>query len=64
MIFLFTVVILVVSLVNLDRFDLDHYSTWLWIILYMAIPANAGYYMWLPIATVHGVGYSRFVFGR
>lgn len=47
MILLFTVVVLVVSLVNPDRFDLGHYSTWLWFFLYIGIPLNAGYYMWL-----------------
>jgi hypothetical protein len=47
MIFLFTVVVLAVSLMNLDRFDLGHYSSWLWFLLYIGIPANAGYYLWL-----------------
>ena len=47
MIFVFTVVVLVVSLMNLDRFDLGHYSSWLWFILYIGIPVNAGYYLWL-----------------
>lgn len=47
MIFLFATVVLVVSLANLDRFDLGHYSTWLWILLYVGIPANAAYYMFL-----------------
>jgi hypothetical protein len=46
MIFLFAVVVLVISLANLDRFDLGHYSAWLWFILYVGIPVNAGYYMW------------------
>lgn len=46
MIFLFTIIVLIVSLLNLDRFDLGHYSSWLWFLLYLGIPINAAYYMW------------------
>ena len=46
MILLFTTVVLVVSLVYLERFDLGNYSTWIWFLLYVAIPANAAYYLW------------------
>ena len=46
MIFLFTAIVLLVSLANIDRFDVGHYSTWLWFLLYIGIPVNAGYYMW------------------
>jgi hypothetical protein len=47
MIFLFTTVVLVVSLVNIDRFDFGRFGTWLWFLLYIGIPANAAYSMWL-----------------
>ncbi|MEA2009088.1 MAG: hypothetical protein U9N78_00110 [Actinomycetota bacterium] len=47
MIFLFTTIVLVVSLAYLDRFDLGKYSTWLWFLLYFVIPANALYHIWL-----------------
>ncbi|MEN8240106.1 MAG: hypothetical protein ABFR53_13005, partial [Actinomycetota bacterium] len=46
MIFLFTIIVLLVSLADLDRFDLGHYSSWLWFLLYVGIPLNAGYYLW------------------
>jgi hypothetical protein len=47
MIALFTTVVLVVSLLYFDRFDADKYSTWLWFLLYVVIPANALFHMWL-----------------
>jgi len=46
MIFLFTAVVLVVSVIYLDRFD-GSYSTWLWFFLYLVIPLNALYHIWL-----------------
>jgi hypothetical protein len=47
MIFLFTAIVLVVSLAYLDRFDAGSYSTWVWFALYIVIPVNALYHMWL-----------------
>ena len=47
MILIFAVVLLVVSLTELNRFDLGDYSTWLWFSLYVVIPANAVYQIWL-----------------
>jgi hypothetical protein len=47
MIALFTTVVLVVSLINFDRFESGKYSTWLWFLLYVVIPANAIFHMWL-----------------
>jgi hypothetical protein len=47
MIFLFTTIVLLVSLAYLDRFEAAKYSTWLWFLLYIAIPANAAYHIWL-----------------
>lgn len=46
MIFFFTLVILVVSVLYLDRFD-SGWNTWLWFVLYVGIPANALLHMWL-----------------
>lgn len=47
MIFFFTAIVLVVSLAYLDRFDAGSYSTWVWFALYIVIPVNALYHMWL-----------------
>ncbi len=47
MVLLFAVVLLIVSLTELDRFDVADYSSWLWFTLYVAIPINAGYQIWL-----------------
>jgi hypothetical protein len=46
MILSFTALVLVVSLVHLDRFHLSSPSTWLWLLLYAGIPANAAYSLW------------------
>lgn len=46
MIFLFTVIVMSVTLLYLDRFDRIG-STILWFILYLGIPINAGYHLWL-----------------
>lgn len=47
MIFLFTTIVLVVSLVDPDRFDFGDYSTYIWFFLYIVIPVNAAYFIWL-----------------
>jgi hypothetical protein len=47
MILVFTVVVLAVSLIYLDRFRLGSPATWLWFVLYVGIPVNAGYHLWL-----------------
>ena len=47
MIFIFTIIILFVSLIYMDRFDLQYWGTWLWFFLYAVIPANAAYHIWL-----------------
>lgn len=46
MILVFTTVVLVVSLANLDRFDAG-WPAWLWFFLYLALPLNAGWHAWL-----------------
>ena len=47
MIFIFTAIILVVCLSYLERFDFLYWGTWVWFILYIIIPVNAAYHMWL-----------------
>jgi hypothetical protein len=51
MIFLFTTIVLGVSIGYLYRFEAGKYSTWLWFLLYIAIPANAFYHMALSRGT-------------
>jgi hypothetical protein len=47
MIFIFTAIILVVCLFYVDRFDFLYWGTWVWFFLYIIIPANAAYHIWL-----------------
>jgi len=47
MIFIFTVTILVVCLLYNDPFDFQYWGTWVWFLLYIIIPANAAYHIWL-----------------
>ena len=47
MIFIFTAIILVVCLITIDRFDFQYWGTWVWFFLYVIIPANAAYHIWL-----------------
>ncbi len=49
--FIFTAIVLIVSALNLDRFDfqLDYqrWGSWLWFVLYFALPVNSAYHLWL-----------------
>ncbi len=47
MIFIFTAIILVVCLFYIDRFDVQYWGAWVWFLLYIIIPANAAYHIWL-----------------
>ena len=47
MILIFTAIILVVCLIYFDRFDFKYWGTWVWFFLYVIIPANAAYHIWL-----------------
>jgi hypothetical protein len=47
MIFTFTAIVLVVSLVYLPRFTGMGFSVALWFVLYISIPAITGYHLWL-----------------
>lgn len=46
-IFTFTFVVLVVSLFTSSRFDFTSWAVWAWFALYIALPASAGYHLWL-----------------
>lgn len=47
MIFAFTSLVLVVSLLYLNVFDFSRWATWGWFILYILLPLNSGYHLWL-----------------
>jgi hypothetical protein len=47
MIFIFTLVVTVYSLVHLERFDLSRVEAWIWFILYVGVCLNAGVHLWL-----------------
>lgn len=42
----FTAIVLVISLLYLDRFDFTRPGTWLWFALYLILPLNAAYQWW------------------
>jgi hypothetical protein len=47
MLAVFTAIVLVVSLFYLEQFQLDRWSNWVWFPLYVLLPFNAAYHMWL-----------------
>ena len=47
MIFIFTLVVTVFSLVHLERFDLSRVEAWIWFVLYVGVCLNAGVHLWL-----------------
>jgi len=47
MIFVFTSIVLVVCLIYTERFDFSYWGTWVWFFLYIIIPANALFHIWL-----------------
>jgi len=47
MILIFTTIVLVVSLLYIDRLILNSPSTWFWFVLYIVIPLNSAYHLWL-----------------
>lgn len=46
MIFVFTLVVTVLSFVHLDRFDAARPEVWIWFGLYIGVCANAGLHLW------------------
>lgn len=47
MLFTFTFVVLLMTLLHLDRFLFDRWSTWGWMVLYTVLPINSAYHIWL-----------------
>lgn len=47
MILEFTAIVLIVCLIYIERFDLSYWGAWIWFFLYVTIPANAAYHIWL-----------------
>lgn len=47
MILIFTAIILIICIFYTDRFDFRRWETWFWFIIYVVIPANAAYHVWL-----------------
>jgi hypothetical protein len=47
MIFVFTSIVLGVSLLHLDKFDFQRWQPWIWFLLYAVLPINSAYHMWL-----------------
>jgi hypothetical protein len=45
-IFVFTGIILLVSLMYTDKFDFDKGMAWAWFVLYIALPISAGFHLW------------------
>lgn len=47
MIFIFTLVVLITSLLHTERFLFPRVTTWIWFILYIILPLNCAYHLWL-----------------
>ena len=47
MLFTFTFVVLVMTLLALGNFRYDRLATWVWFVLYIVLPINAAYHIWL-----------------
>ena len=47
MIFVFTAVILILSFGYLSVFDFQRWEVWVWFLLYIIIPVNCAYHLWL-----------------
>lgn len=47
MIFIFTSIILVLSFMHISEFDFQRWEVWIWFLLYIIIPVNCGYHLWL-----------------
>jgi len=46
-IFTFTLIVLIVSLYHIDRFNFSKWQVWIWFGLYIALPASGGYHLWI-----------------
>lgn len=45
--FTFTALVLAISLISFDRFDFQRPGTWAWFALYIILPINSAYHLWL-----------------
>lgn len=47
MILVFTAVIIILSFVHINQFDFQRWEVWVWFFLYIILPINAAYHLWL-----------------
>jgi hypothetical protein len=47
MLFTFTFVVLIMTLLGLGNFRYDFLATWVWFVLYIVLPINAAFHLWL-----------------
>ena len=47
MIFIFTSIVLGVSVLHLDQFNFQKWQPWIWFLLYIVLPVNSAYHLWL-----------------
>jgi hypothetical protein len=47
MIFVFTAIIIILSFVYFGQFDFQRWEVWVWFFLYIILPINAAYHLWL-----------------
>ncbi len=47
MIFIFTAIIIILSFVYIDQFNFQRWEVWVWFFLYIVLPINAAYHLWL-----------------
>jgi hypothetical protein len=47
MIFIFTTIIVVISFMYFGKFNFQRWEVWVWFFLYILIPVNAAYHLWL-----------------
>jgi hypothetical protein len=64
MIFIFTGIMIILSFVYLNKFDFQKWVVWVWFFLYLLVPLNAAYYLWLyrklsPVDSTPISGFAR-----
>jgi hypothetical protein len=47
MLFTFTLVVLIMTLLERSKFRYGYLATWIWFVLYVVLPINAAYHLWL-----------------
>jgi hypothetical protein len=66
MIFVFTAIIIILSFVHLGQFDFQRWEVWVWFFLYIILPINAAYHLWLyrnlpPVDSTPLTNFSRLI---